>query len=92
MPPPLLFFFAASFFKNSVSTLYPLNSLSNSNIKYLVIHWLSKMVHWNSCNAKNLRKLAKTGDVSASYISLRVLVVFHLLNAKAEGMSETTQV
>lgn len=40
---------------------------------------------------RTLNNLAKTRDVSAPYILLSVLIVFHLLNAKAVVVSEITE-
>lgn len=45
----------------------------------------------NSCNAKTLEKLPKPRDVSTPYMLLSVVIVFHLLNAKAVVVSEVSE-
>lgn len=73
-----------------MSTLDPLNSLSNLNIKYLISKMMLEELG-RAVTQKTLEKLAKTRVVSAPYILVSVLVVFHLLNAKALVVSEITE-
>lgn len=46
----------------------------------------------NSCDAETLEKLPKPRDVSTPCMLVSVVIVFHLLNAKAVVVSEVAEV